>query len=99
MDKKWTWRMLQLSLFDNGFPLAGVLPAIRASMRRLAGEDGECRKRLVDKINSIATLSQYLGSRYLRMAWMLKTARRIQDESNTDADFRLVGRHRAGSEE
>ena len=50
--------MHQLSFFDNGFPLAGVMPAVKASMRRLAGDEGECRKSLVDKINNVASQSQ-----------------------------------------
>ena len=50
--------MQQLNFFDNGFPLAGVLPAIKASMRRLAGDEGECRKGLVEKINAVAAQSQ-----------------------------------------
>ena len=50
--------MQQISFFDNNFPLAGVLPAVKASMRRLAGDEGECRKTLVDKINSVASQSQ-----------------------------------------
>ena len=54
----WTRQMQQLSFFDSGFPLAGVLPAVKASMRRLAGDEGECRKTLVDKINTVAAHSQ-----------------------------------------
>lgn len=48
--------MRQLSLFDddNG-AIAGVMPAIRAAMNRAAGADAEGRKRLVDRINAVAT--------------------------------------------
>lgn len=44
----------QLSLFEtNG--LAGVMPAIRAAMRRVAAkEEGEGRKALVETINEVA---------------------------------------------
>lgn len=49
--------MRQLSLLSDDFAaLAGVMPAVRAAMRRAAGDpDGEGRKALVDKINRIAT--------------------------------------------
>lgn len=48
--------MRQLSLLSDDYAaLAGVMPAVRAAMRRAAGEpDGEGRKLLVDKINTIA---------------------------------------------
>lgn len=48
--------MSQLSLFDCDLSrIAGLMPAVRAAMRRAAGNpDGEGRKALVDKINSIA---------------------------------------------
>lgn len=46
--------MRQLSLFETA-GLAGVMPAIRASMRRVAAKgDGEGRKVLVDRINEVA---------------------------------------------
>lgn len=44
--------MQQLSLFDNSFALAGILPAVKACMRRIIGED-ECRKSFVDKLNAV----------------------------------------------
>lgn len=45
--------MRQLTLFESG--LAGAMPAIRAAMRRVAGDpEGEGRKKLVDSINQIA---------------------------------------------
>lgn len=48
--------MRQLSLFDDDLgALAGVMPAIRAAMNRAAGADIEGRKKLVDRINTIAT--------------------------------------------
>ena len=49
--------MSQLSLFDWDFSrISGLMPAVRAAMRRAAGNpDGEGRKALVDKINSIAS--------------------------------------------
>lgn len=48
--------MPQLSLFDCDYSrIAGLMPAVRAAMRRAAGSpDGEGRKALVDKINQIA---------------------------------------------
>lgn len=48
--------MLQHSLLDNKtILLAGLLPSLRASMRKVAGlPDSEGRKLLVDKINKIA---------------------------------------------
>ena len=48
--------MSQISLFDSDFSrISGLMPAIRAAMRRAAGNpDGEGRKALVDKINAIA---------------------------------------------
>lgn len=48
--------MRQLSLLDNDLPaLAGVMPAIRAAMRRIAGDpEGEGRKLLADKLSAIA---------------------------------------------
>lgn len=48
--------MRQLSLLsDDHAALAGVMPAVRAAMRRAAGApDGEGRKALVDRINQIA---------------------------------------------
>lgn len=48
--------MRQLSLlFDDYAALAGLMPAVRAAMRRAAGEpESEGRKLLVDKINHIA---------------------------------------------
>ena len=51
--------MKQLSLFENAMPLAGVMPCIRAEMRRIAGDDeGEGRKKLADTINAIASRSE-----------------------------------------
>lgn len=49
--------MRQLSLLpdDDSPALAGVMPALRAAMNHAAGEaEGEGRKHLVDKVNSIA---------------------------------------------
>lgn len=47
--------MRQLSLFDSINDLAGLIPAIRAAMRRAAGDpESEGRKALVDKINALA---------------------------------------------
>lgn len=48
--------MRQLSLLnDDDAVLAGVMPAVRAAMRRAAGApDSDGRKVLVDKINRIA---------------------------------------------
>lgn len=45
--------MQQLSLFDSTLNLAGVMPSVKAAMRRIAGEGDECRKGLVDKLNEI----------------------------------------------
>ena len=51
--------MKQHSLFETNMHLAGVMPAIRAEMRRVAGADeGECRKKLLDTINAIAARSE-----------------------------------------
>lgn len=53
--------MFQLSLLrdDNCALLAGLMPAVRASMRRVAGEpDGDGRKLLVDKMNRIANSAE-----------------------------------------
>lgn len=50
--------MHQGSLFDKHFALAGVLPGVKATMRRIVGEDGECRKRFVDKLNAVASQEQ-----------------------------------------
>lgn len=51
--------MKQLSLFDNLMSLAGILPAVKAEMRRILGHEGsENRKVFIDKINSISTRSQ-----------------------------------------
>ena len=48
--------MPQFSLIDYDYSrIAGLMPAVRAAMRRAAGNpDGEGRKALVDKINAIA---------------------------------------------
>ena len=51
--------MRQASLFDlspmeNIVGLAGLMPAIRAAMNRVAGEDQEGRKMLVTRINDVA---------------------------------------------
>ena len=46
--------MRQHSLFETS-GLAGVLPAVRAAMRRVAGsEEGEGRKALVDRLTEVA---------------------------------------------
>ena len=51
--------MKQLSLFDNLPSLAGVLPSVKAEMRRILGpEGGESRKTFVDKLNAISVRSQ-----------------------------------------
>ena len=50
--------MKQLSLFDNLFNLAGVLPSVKAEMRRIIGDEGECRKGFVDKLNAISAQEQ-----------------------------------------
>ena len=50
--------MRQLSLFDKSFALAGVLPGVKAAMRRIVGEDGECRKGFIDKLNAVALEEQ-----------------------------------------
>lgn len=49
--------MSQLSLFDNSFALAGVLPEVKAAMRRIVGVD-DCRKAFVDKLNAVAAQAQ-----------------------------------------
>lgn len=54
--------MRQASLFDilpqadpdESVGLAGVMPAIRAAMNRVAGKDEECRKQMVESINAVA---------------------------------------------
>lgn len=48
--------MPQFSLIDYDYSrIAGLMPAVRAAMRRAAGNpDSEGRKALVDKINAIA---------------------------------------------
>ncbi len=51
--------MKQQSLFDIPPSLAGVLPSVKAEMRRILGpEGGECRKTFVDKLNAISSRSQ-----------------------------------------
>ena len=51
--------MQQLSLFDNLLSLAGVLPSVKAEMRRILGpEGGENRKQFIDKLNAVASRSQ-----------------------------------------
>lgn len=51
--------MKQLSLFDKLLTLAGVLPLVKAEMRRiLVHEDVENRKVFIDKINAISARSQ-----------------------------------------
>ena len=51
--------MQQLTLFDNSFALAGVLPAVKACMRRILGDDeSECRKSFVGKLNAVASQEQ-----------------------------------------
>lgn len=46
--------MRQLSLFETA-GLAGVVPAIRAAMRRVAAkEESNGRKALVDQLNEVA---------------------------------------------
>lgn len=47
--------MRQGSLFDDVPSLAGLMPAVRAAMHRAAGQDEEGRKRLVDRINEVAS--------------------------------------------
>lgn len=50
--------MRQLTLFDDDFgALSGVMSAVRAAMNRAAGADAEGRKRLVDRVNAIASNS------------------------------------------
>ena len=50
--------MRQLSLIEDIAQLAGVLPAIKAAMRGIAGApEGEGRKALPDKLNAIARAS------------------------------------------
>lgn len=51
--------MCQLSLLDDeSTALSGVLPALKAAMRRVAGEEhGEGRKMLIDKINRTARVA------------------------------------------
>lgn len=50
--------MRQLSLLEDIAQLAGVLPAIKAAMRGIAGApEGEGRKALPDKLNAIARAS------------------------------------------
>lgn len=39
---------------DEAVGLAGLMPAIRAAMNRVAGKDEEGRKLLVDKLNNVA---------------------------------------------
>lgn len=47
--------MRQLSLLDDAVRLAGVMAAIRAAMRAVAGaSDSEGRKALPDKLNALA---------------------------------------------
>ena len=52
--------MNQLSLlYDESILFAGLMPSVRASMRRVAGEsDSEGRKALVDKMNRIASSAE-----------------------------------------
>ena len=51
--------MKQLSLFDSLPSLAGVLPSVKAEMRRILGpEGGENRKAFVDKLNAISVRAQ-----------------------------------------
>ncbi len=51
--------MKQCSLFDNTMHLAGIMPAVKAEMRRVAGSpEGEGRKRLVDSVNQLASQAQ-----------------------------------------
>ena len=55
--------MRQMSLFEftpassdsEAVGLAGLMPAVRAAMNRVAGSDPEGRKLLVDKINAVAS--------------------------------------------
>jgi len=50
--------MRQLSLIEDIAQLAGALPAIKAAMRGIAGApEGEGRKALPDKLNTIARAS------------------------------------------
>ena len=57
--------MSQFSLFDCDYSrIAGLMPAVRAAMRRAAGHpDGEGRKALVDKISATIILQGYMESR------------------------------------
>lgn len=51
--------MKQLTLFDNLPGLAGVLPSVKAEMRRILGpEGGENRKMFVDKLNALSSRFQ-----------------------------------------
>ena len=50
--------MRQLSFFDNFLGLAGILPSVKAEMRRIVGDEGECRKSFVDKLNAVAAQGQ-----------------------------------------
>lgn len=50
--------MRQFTLFDDTLTLAGVMPSVKAAMRRIAGEGEECRKGLVDKLNAIAAQAE-----------------------------------------
>lgn len=50
--------MRQLFLMEDNARLAGVMPAIKAAMRSVAGNpEGEGRKALPDKLNAIARAS------------------------------------------
>lgn len=51
--------MRQLSLLEESTKLAGLMPALRACMRRVAGEpEGEGRKALVESMNTIANQAE-----------------------------------------
>ena len=51
--------MQQYSLFDKLLSLAGLLPSVKAEMRRILGPEGsENRKQFIDKLNAIASRSQ-----------------------------------------
>lgn len=60
--EKWTAAMQQASLFDispaetcdESRGLAGLMPAIRARMNRIAAKDLDGRKKLIDRINEVA---------------------------------------------
>lgn len=74
--------MQQLSLFDNSFALSGVLPEVKASMRRIVGVD-ECRKSFVDKLNAVAAHAQIALTGGNVKAISLDTLNKILSPSDT----------------